>query len=144
MKFVSQLLQSKGDDVWSVTPETTVYEALNLMAEKNIGALLVLEGDSLKGIFSERDYARKIILKGKSSRKIPVEEIMSSQVVCVRPNQNIDECMALMTDKRIRHLPVIESEKLVGMISIGDVVRAVISEQEFVIHQLENYITGSP
>lgn len=142
MKYVNQLLNDKGHGVWSVAPDTPVFEALELMAEKNCGAVLVLEGEKLVGILSERDYARKVVLMGKSSKKIPVKEIMSSHVVCVRPNQTVDECMALMTDKRIRHLPVIDKKKLVGLISIGDIVRAVISEQEFIIHQLENYITG--
>ena len=143
MEFVRQLLQHKDPDVWSVTSDTRVYNALKLMAEKNIGALLVMDTGQLVGIFSERDYARKVILKGKSSKNIPVKEIMSKRVVAIRPNQTVDECMALMTDKRIRHLPVAEKNKVVGVISIGDVVRAVISDKEFEIKQLENYITGS-
>lgn len=143
MEFVRQLLQHKDPDVWSVTPDTRVYNALKLMAEKNIGALLVMDTGQLVGIFSERDYARKVILKGKSSKNIPVTEIMSERVVAIRPNQTVDECMALMTDKRIRHLPVVERNKVVGVISIGDVVSAVISDKEFEIKQLENYITGS-
>ncbi len=143
MKFVNQLLEDKGHDVWSVGPDAPVYQALELMAEKNCGAVLVLEQDKLVGILSERDYARKVILKGKTSKNTPVKEIMSSHMVYVHPNQTVDECMALMTDKRIRHLPVLEDRKLVGMISIGDIVKAVISEQEFIIHQLENYITGA-
>lgn len=143
MKFVSQLLEAKGHTVWTITPDTSVFEALKRMADRNVGALLVVEGKKLAGIFSERDYARKVILKGKSSREIPVNEIMSTRVVFVRPNQTIDECMALMTEKRIRHLPVLQSEKLIGLISIGDVVKAVIGEQEFIIHQLENYVSGS-
>jgi CBS domain-containing protein len=145
MNFVSQLLDAKGHEVWSVTPETSVYDALVLMAEKNCGALLVLDANKVMGIFSERDYARKIILKGKASKDTLVEEIMSPQVFFVRPEQTIAECMALMTAKRVRHLPVLEGDhKVAGMISIGDVVKAVISEQEFTIKQLENYITGSP
>ena len=143
MKFVSQLLEAKGHTVWTITPDTSVFEALKRMADRNVGALLVVEGKKLAGIFSERDYARKVILKGKSSREIPVKEIMSTRVVFVRPNQTIDECMALMTEKRIRHLPVLQSEKLIGLISIGDVVKAVIGEQEFIIHQLENYVSGT-
>ena len=142
MKTIRQLLEGKGHDVVSATPNTSVYEALELMAENNIGALLVLEADNLVGIFSERDYARKVVLRGKSSRGTVLGEIMSQEVACVRPAQTIQECMALMTDKHIRHLPVLEDEKLVGVISIGDVVKAVISEQEFLIGQLENYITG--
>jgi CBS domain-containing protein len=110
------------------------------MAEKNIGALLVIRDEELAGIFSERDYARKIILLGRHSKDVPVAEIMTSKVVCIRPEQTADECMALMTEKRIRHLPVLDAGSLAGMISIGDVVRAVISEQEFTIEQLENYI----
>jgi len=143
MKTVSMLLQSKGDDVWSVSSGTTVYDALVLMAEKNVGALLVLEGDRLIGIFSERDYARKVILHGKSSRQTTVGEIMTSKVVYIRPEQTIEQCMALMTDKRIRHLPVLDGDRVIGVISIGDVVKAIISEQEFMIEQLENYIAGA-
>ncbi len=142
MKTIRQLLENKGHDVLSATPETSVYEALELMAEHNIGALLVLDGDNLVGIFSERDYARKVVLKGKSSRGTVLGEIMSKKVACVRADQTIEECMALMTDKRIRHLPVLENDELAGVISIGDVVKVVISEQEFLITQLENYITG--
>ena len=142
MNTIRQLLQTKGHDIWSARPDTSVYDALQLMAEHNIGALLVLDGDDLVGIFSERDYARKVVLKGKTSRGTTVGEIMSLRVSCVRSDQTIEESMALMTDKRIRHLPVLEDDKLVGLISIGDVVKAVISEQEFIIGQLENYITG--
>ena len=142
MNTIRQLLQTKGHDLWSARPDTSVYDALQLMDEHSIGALLVLDGDDLVGIFSERDYARKVVLKGKTSRGTTIGEIMSRRVSCVRTDQTIEECMALMTDRRIRHLPVLEDEKLVGVISIGDVVKAVISEQEFVISQLENYITG--
>ena len=144
MKYVNHVLDKKGYLIWSVAKDTPVFEALQLMSEKNCGAVLVVEEKRLLGIFSERDYARKVILKGKSSRETPVEEIMSRRVVCVQPSQTIDECMALMTDKRIRHLPVVDDdEQLVGMISIGDVVKEVVSEQDFIIHQLEKYITGS-
>jgi len=143
MTTVAQILQGKGNDVWSVSPATVVYNALKAMAEKNVGALLVLEGDELRGIFSERDYARKVILEGKSSREIPVEEIMSPEVFTVSPQQSVEECMALMTDKRVRHLPVVEGGRVIGVISIGDAVKAIISEREFTIKQLENYITGS-
>lgn len=142
MKTVAQLLRAKGHEVLSVSPETTVFAALELMAEKNVGALIVLEGGRVVGIFSERDYARKVILKGKSSKETPVREIMSPRVLYVRPEQTIEECMALMTNKRVRHLPVLEEDRLVGVISIGDVVKAIISEQEFMIEQLQNYITG--
>ena len=142
MKTVTQLLRTKGQQVLSVSPDMPVFEALGVMADKNVGALLVVEGERLVGVFSERDYARKVILKGKSSKDTPVQEIMSSHVLYVRPEQTIEDCMALMTDKRVRHLPVMEAEKLVGVISIGDVVKAVIAEQEFMIEQLQNYITG--
>jgi len=143
MKPVDQLLREKGSDFWSVIPEATVFKALELMAEKNIGAVLVMEGDHLAGIFSERDYARKVVLEGRSSKDIPVQQIMTSKVVCVRPEQSIEECMALMTDKHIRHLPVIEGDRVVGVLSVGDVVKSLISEQEFIISQLEHYITGT-
>jgi CBS domain-containing protein len=143
MKTVKELLRVKGYQVWSIGPDATVYEALTLMAEKDVGALLVLDNaGQLVGILSERDYARKIVLKGKTSRETPVREIMTEKVVWVRPDQTIEECMALMTNKHIRHLPVMEEGRLLGVISIGDVVKDIISEQEFVIAQLENYITG--
>ena len=143
MKTVKHLLRTKGNDVLSVAPDTAVFEALRLMAEKNVGAVLVLEGEKLVGIFSERDYARKVILKGKSSKETLVREIMSVHVLYVRPEQTIEDCMALMTDKRVRHLPVLDEERrVVGVISIGDVVKDIISEQEFMIEQLQNYITG--
>ena len=142
MKTVAQLLRSKPHGVLSITPDTAVYHALQLMAEKNVGALLVLDGDSLVGIFSERDYARKVILVGKSSKETQVREIMSSHVLYVRPQQTIQDCMALMTDKRVRHLPVLDEHRVVGVISIGDVVKSIISEQEFMIEQLQNYISG--
>jgi CBS domain-containing protein len=142
MKTVALLLRAKGNDVLAVSPDRPVFEALTVMAEKNVGALLVVEGSRLVGVFSERDYARKVILKGKSSKEIPVREIMSSHVLYVGPQNTIEECMALMTEKRIRHLPVLDEGRLVGVISIGDVVKAVIAEQEFVIDQLQHYITG--
>ncbi|MGW8250879.1 MAG: CBS domain-containing protein [Anaerolineales bacterium] len=142
MVTVSQVLQRKGHTIWSVNPDTSVYDALQLMAEQDIGALLVLEEGQLVGIFSERDYARKVILKGKSSKETPVQEIMTTQVVYVRPGHFIEECMALMTERHFRHLPVLDGERLVGVISIGDVVKEIISEQKFVIEQLEQYITG--
>jgi CBS domain-containing protein len=142
MKTVAQLLRAKPHGVLSVPPDTAVFRALQLMAENNVGALLVLDGDTLIGIFSERDYARKVILVGKSSKETPVREIMSSHVLYVRPQQTIEDCMALMTDKRVRHLPVLEDERVIGVISIGDVVKGIISEQEFMIEQLQNYIAG--
>jgi len=143
VEFVSQFLEKKGHDVWWVAPETTVFDALQLMANKKVGALLVLEEDSLVGVFSERDYARKVILKGKSSKDTPVRDIMSTKIVCVAPNQSTEECMSLMTEKRVRHLPVMDGEKLIGIISIGDVVKAVIADREDIIEQLEHYITGA-
>ena len=142
MTTVRTVLKTKGSDVWSIMPATKVYDALKVMAEKNIGAVLVMEENILKGIFSERDYARKIVLKGESSQQTSVKDVMTTAVVYVRPEHSIEECMALMTDKHVRHLPVIEQEKVVGLISIGDVVKAIISEHEYTIKQLENYITG--
>lgn len=142
MTTVKLYLQRKGNQVWATQPEATVYEALRLMAEKDIGALLVLESGKVVGMFSERDYARKLILQGKSSKGTLVRDIMTSKVVCVSPQHTIEECMAVMTEKRIRHLPVMEADQVMGMISIGDVVKSIISEQEFVIEQLTNYITG--
>jgi CBS domain-containing protein len=139
---VNQLLRRKGRLVYTAGPDTTVYEALQVMAEKNVGALLVIDADRLAGIFSERDYARKVILQGKSSKDTPVHEIMTKRVYYVQPENSIEECMALMTERKIRHLPVMEGDRIVGVISIGDVVREVIEEQGFVIEQLENYITG--
>lgn len=141
MVTVRQILDRKPEVYW-VEPGTTVLEALTLMAEKNVGALIVLELDQLVGIFSERDYARKIVLEGKSSRDTPVREVMTTQVICVAPQRSAGECMALMTEKRVRHLPVLENGSLVGVISIGDVVRAVVEEQRFQIEQLENFIKG--
>ena len=140
MKTVQQLLESKRYSVVSVAPSSTVLEALKVMAEKEIGAVIVIDGEHLVGIFSERDYARKVVLQGKSSKDTPVREIMTDKVVCVRPEQTIDDCMGLMTDKRIRHLPVLEHKKVIGVISIGDVVKEMLSEKEFVIKQLESYI----
>ncbi|MBI3006014.1 MAG: CBS domain-containing protein [Ignavibacteriales bacterium] len=143
MITVRHILESKGGQIWSVSPDTTVYDALKLMAEKNLGAVLVQKGDTLLGIFSERDYARKIILKGKSSKETTVDEIMTPDVVTVQLKNSIEECMGLMTNNRIRHLPVVENAKIVGVVSIGDIVKAIISEQEYTIKQLESYITGT-
>jgi CBS domain-containing protein len=123
-----------------VSPATTVLDALRLMAEKEIGAVLVIEAETLVGVFSERDYARKVVLQGKSSKDTPVREIMTDKVVSVRPDQTIEDCMGLMTDKRIRHLPVMQGRKVIGVISIGDVVKEMLVEKEFVIQQLESYI----
>lgn len=143
MNTVRQLLRGKAHHIWSITPDSLVYDALKLMAEKEVGALLVLEAGKLVGIISERDYARKVMLKGKSSLDTPVREIMSPKVFFVRPEQTIEECMALMTEKRIRHLPVLEDDQVIGVVSIGDLVKAVIDEKDFMIKQLHNYITGS-
>ena len=143
MTTVAQILQEKGHSAWSISPDASVYDALRLMADKDIGALLVVEETRLIGILSERDYARKIILKGKRSQDTQVREIMTEDVVYVSPEQTIEECMALMTAKRVRHLPVLAHDQLLGIISIGDAVKAVISEKEFLIHQLERYIVGS-
>jgi len=140
MKTVRQLLQSKGGAVYSVTPETSVFDALKLMAEKNIGAVLAVADGRVAGIMTERDYARKVILFGKSSRDMMVREIMSEKVLAVQPGQTVEECMALMTNKRIRHLPVMDGGKLVGLLSIGDLVKEVIADQEQTIKQLESYI----
>lgn len=140
MKTVSQLLQGKGGSVLSVTPECSVFAALKLMAEKNVGALLVMNGDTLRGIMSERDYARKVILLGKSSHELAVRDIMSDKVVSVTPKQTVDDCMGLMTGRRIRHLPVLDNGRVVGVLSIGDLVKAVIEEQQQTIRQLESYI----
>lgn len=140
MKTVSQLLQGKGNSVWSVSPESSVFDALKLMDEKNCGALLVMSNGKLRGILSERDYARKVILLGKSSHELSVSEIMSDKVVCVRPSQTVDECMALMSSKRIRHLPVLEGGEVIGVLSVGDLVKAFIEMQQETIQQLESYI----
>ena len=143
MKTVKELLNAKGYAVWSITPDATVFNALTEMAQKEVGALTVMERGQLVGIISERDYARKVILKGKTSRTTLVREIMTSRVICVAPEQTVEECMALLTGRRIRHLPVIEHNQVIGIISIGDLVKSIISEQQFIIEQLEHYITGT-
>ena len=139
---ISLILKHKGGTVWSVTPTASVYQAIEMMADKQAGALLVISEGKLAGIISERDYTRKVILKGKSSKQTRVKEIMTSPVVFVTPEHTVDECMRVMTRNRIRHLPVVESEKVVGVVSIGDLVHWIISVQEETIGQLENYITG--
>ena len=143
MKTVRTILQTKGKEIWSVTPDTLVFDALKIMAEKNVGALMVLSDGRIDGIFSERDYARKIILLGKSSHETAVREIMTPDVIAVGPDQAIEDCMALMTAKHIRHLPVLDNQKVVGMVSIRDIVKELISEKEFTIKQLEDYISGA-
>lgn len=142
MKLVKHLLGSKGIEVWSVNSDDSVLNAIKLMAVKKVGALLVIDGEQLTGIVSERDYARKVILEGKSSEKTAVKEIMSKDVICTMPDNTVHECMEMMTEKHIRHLPVLENGKVVGMISIGDLVKAIIAEQQFEIEQLSNYISG--
>ena len=143
MTTIAQLLNTKGNQIWSVEPKATIFEALEIMSEKEIGALLVMEDGKLTGIFSERDYARKVILKGKSSKETLVGELMTKKVFYVDPQKTINDCMAMMTAKRIRHVPVIEDNQVVGIVTIGDVVNQIISEQEVTINHLENYITGS-
>ena len=143
MTTIAQLLNTKGDQIWSIEPKATIYEALEIMSEKEIGALLVMEDGKLTGIFSERDYARKVILKGKSSKETPVGELMTKKVFYIDPQKTINDCMAMMTAKRIRHVPVIEDNQVMGIVTIGDVVNQIISEQEVTINHLENYITGS-
>ncbi len=134
--------RKKGPGIIAISPDSTVFEALQTLAEKNIGAVLVMEDVRLVGIISERDYARQVILKGKASKDTPVREIMTTSVVCVHPEQTIEECMALMTDKRFRHLPVLADDTLLGILSIGDVVKALLDEQQFRIEQLESYISS--
>ncbi len=143
MKTVREILHKKGNNVYSISPNQKIFEALQVMAEKEVGALLVMEGESLVGIISERDYARKVALEGKSSKETLVREIMSSNVIYVEIDATTDECMALMINKKIRHLPVFDKGKLAGVISIGDVVNAIIDEKEFEIDQLVRYITDS-
>jgi CBS domain-containing protein len=140
MTSVRQLLDGKGRAIYSIGPEDPVLEAIRLMADRHVGALVVMKGEELVGIVSERDYARKVILMGRASDETPVWEIMSSPVITVTPHQTLDDCMRLVTDRRIRHLPVIEEGKVIGMISIGDLVKAVIEDQQHTIEQLESYI----
>jgi CBS domain-containing protein len=142
MKIVREILESKGYNVWSISPDASVFEALELMAEMEVGALLVMEGDAIEGILSERDYARKVILMGRTSRDVPVRDIMTPRVTCVRPAQTVEHCMTLMIEKRVRHLPVVEQDRVIGLISIGDVVKSVITEKELLIEELEEYILG--
>lgn len=139
---VKEILKEKGHDFWSVSPETSGYEAIRLMVEKEVGSVLVIDNGRVLGIVTERDYARKVALESEISSDTPVTEIMTTQVLCTRPEQTIEEAMALMTDKRVRHLPVLDDDQIVGVVSIGDLVKAVISEQQFLIKQLENYISN--
>jgi CBS domain-containing protein len=140
MTTIKQILDTKGYAVWSIHPQESVFAAIQQMAEKEVGALVVLDGDAVVGIISERDYARQVALKGRSSRDTTVQDIMTPDVICVRMDQNIEECMAIVTERRIRHLPVLDSGRLVGIISIGDLVKTIIGEQQFIIEQLEHYI----
>lgn len=142
-RTVRQLLQEKGFAVWSIHPDATVFEALEQMADKNVGSLVVIEDGAIVGIFSERDYARKVILHGHASRDLKVRAVMSSNLVTVGPDQNLSDCMRLMTEHRVRHLPVLEEGRQIGVVSIGDVVKAVMAEQEFLIEQLQGYIAGT-
>ena len=143
MKNVAHILRSKSDPtVHTIVPTASMFDAVKLMAEKNIGALLIMEGETIVGLMSERDYARKIVLMGRSSKETPVRDIMTYPVMYVDPQQSTEECMALMTEKRLRHLPVLDGGKLIGLISIGDLVKDIISEQNFTIEQLQRYISG--
>ncbi len=143
MHTIGQLLESKGKDIWSIAPHATVFEALQIMAEKNVGVLLVIDDGEVVGIFSERDYARKVILKGKSSKDISVGDLMTKEVFYIKSQNTLQECMALMTTKHIRHIPVFENNQLIGVVTLGDVVKQIISDQEFTILELGKYITGS-
>ncbi len=142
MNTLGSLLKAKGNEVWSIDPDATAYEAIQLLAEKNVGSLMVVDGDQVLGILSERDYVRKIDIKGRSGKKTPVRDIMTKEIIHVQPSNTIDECMALMTEKHIRHLPVYAEGKLAGVVSIGDLVKAIISEQQRTIEQLGQYISG--
>ena len=142
MTMINQLLKLKGHDCFSVGPDETVYAAIEKMAEKNVGSVLVMDGATLVGMFTERDYARNVVLKGRSSPQTLVRDIMSTQVAYVAPYDTVEDCMALMTERRLRHLPVVEDEAVVGVISIGDLVKSIIDDQRFTISQLETYISG--
>lgn len=143
MNTIGQLLESKGKDIWTIAPNATVFEGLRIMAKRNVGALLVIDKDNLIGIFSERDYARKVILEGKSSKDTAVGELMTKDVYYIDPKNTLQESMAVMTARHIRHMPVLDKDRLVGMVTLGDVVKQIIAEQEFTIRELEKYISGS-
>ena len=143
MNTIGQLLESKGKDIWTIAPNATVFEGLRIMAKRNVGALLVIDKDNLVGIFSERDYARKVILEGKSSKDTAVGELMTKDVYYIDPKNTLQESMAVMTARHIRHMPVLDKDRLVGMVTLGDVVKQIIAEQEFTIRELEKYISGS-
>ena len=142
MTSVRQLLDQKGRNTWCIDPDATVFEAIAKMAEKNVGSLVVMEGDEFVGIITERHYARNVVLKGKTSPATPVRDIMETHVVVVRPEQSVDQCMALMSEERVRHLPVFDGKKLIGIVSIGDLVKSTIGDQKFLIDQLTHYIHG--
>lgn len=142
MATVRQVLEEKGRTVWTIGPDASVYDAVALMAEKEIGALAVVQDGRLVGLITERDYARKVILKGRASKDTPVRDIMTTRVIYARPDQSVEECMAVITDQRVRHLPVLENGRLIGLISIGDLVKAIIAEQQFIIDQLVQYIAS--
>lgn len=142
MKTVRHLLQTKSNRLFKVTPDTSVHDAMKIMAEENVGTVLIMDKEMFIGILSERDITRKLFLMEKLPREVPVTDVMTSPVICVSPDQTNEECMAIMTDKRVRHLPVLEQGRIIGVVSIGDLVKATISEQEFIISQLETYITG--
>jgi len=142
MKLVQQLLDRKGDEIISITRDASVFDAIKLMADRGVGSLLVMDGDELKGIVTERDYARKVIIKGRSSESTPVADIMTTDLVTASLTQSVNDCMTLMSERRIRHLPVLVDGKVAGMISIGDLVQAIISDQQEEIEQLESYISG--
>lgn len=144
MRNADDILREKGSEVFTTEPDAKVYEALKKMAEKDVGALLVYEGDRMVGLISERDYARKVILKNKFSKDTPVAEIMSADVVTVEPGTDLETCMQLVTEHRVRHLPVVEDDSVVGIVSIGDIVKGIIGHKEHLIKQLKNYIKGKP
>ncbi len=141
MQTAADILRNKGNDIWTVTPDDTILSAIQLMAKRQVGALLVLDTEKLVGIVTERDYARKVALEGRSSKDALVSDIMSTRVLCARPDQTVNECMALMSEKRTRHLPVIDHKKVIGLVSIGDLVKSIIAEQKFEIEALQHYIT---
>lgn len=142
MKTASDILETKGHEIWSIDPEKSVFDALGLMADKDIGAVLVMAGQKPVGIISERDYARKVVLEGKTSREARVQDLMTRRVLCAPPDRTIEECLALMTEKRARHIPIVDKKQVIGLISIGDAVKAVIAEQQFEIERLQQYLDG--
>jgi len=141
---IREILHHKGGAIWSISPDATVFEAIQLMADKNVGALLVIKAGKLVGIITERDYTRKVALKGRSSKETPVRDVISGRIIHVTPDHTVEECMRLMTEHRVRHLPVLEGDKILGVVSIGDLVNWIITTQSSTIHQLETYITGYP